>query len=95
AIVGSRHPTQLGRETAEQFARHLAGAGLAITSGLALGIDASSHRGALQAGGWTVAVLGSGLDTIYPRENTALAEAIVAHGALVSDLPIGTPPLKG
>jgi len=94
AMVGSRNPTQLGRETAEQFARHLAGAGLAITSGLALGIDAASHRGALQAGGWTVAVLGCGPDTVYPRENTALAEAVAAHGALVSDLPTGTPPLK-
>jgi len=94
AVVGSRNPTQLGRETAEQFARHLAGAGLAITSGLALGIDAASHRGALQAGGWTVAVLGCGPDTVYPRENTALAEAVAAHGALVSDLPTGTPPLK-
>ena len=94
AIVGSRNPTQLGRETAEQFARHLTAAGLAITSGLALGIDAASHRGALQAGGWTVAVLGCGPDTIYPRENAALAEAVAAHGALVSDLPTGTPPLK-
>ncbi|MDQ1346327.1 MAG: processing protein, partial [Pseudomonadota bacterium] len=80
AIVGSRNPTQLGRETAEQFARHLAGAGLAITSGLALGVDAASHRGALQAGGWTVAVLGWGPDSIYPRENVALAEAVAAHG---------------
>ena len=94
AMVGSRNPTQLGRETAEQFARHLAGAGLAITSGLALGIDAASHRGALQGGGWTVAVLGCGLDTVYPREHAALAQAVAAHGALVSDLPMGTPPLK-
>ena len=94
AIVGSRNPTQLGRETSEQFARHLASAGLAITSGLALGIDAASHRGALQAGGWTVAVLGCGIDIVYPRENTALAQAVAAHGALVSDLPTGTPPLK-
>jgi DNA processing protein len=94
AMVGSRNPTQLGRETAEQFARHLAGAGLAITSGLALGIDAASHRGALLADGWTVAVLGCGLDTVYPREHAALAQAIAAHGALVSDLPMGTPPLK-
>jgi DNA processing protein len=94
AMVGSRNPTHLGRETAEQFAGHLAGIGLAITSGLALGIDAASHRGALRGGGWTVAVLGCGLDTIYPRENAALAQAVSAHGALVSDLPLGTPPLK-
>lgn len=94
AIVGSRNPTQLGRETAEWFARHLAGAGLTITSGLALGIDAASHRGALQADGSTIAVLGNGLDTIYPRENATLAQEVAAHGALVSDLPAGTPPLK-
>jgi DNA processing protein len=94
AMVGSRNPTQLGRETATQFARHLAGAGLAITSGLALGIDAASHRGALEGGGATVAVLGSGLDAIYPRANAALAREVAARGALVSDLPPGTPPLK-
>ena len=94
ALVGSRHPTALGRDTAEQFARHLAQAGLAITSGLARGIDAAGHRGALQAGGRTVAVLGCGLDRIYPRGHEALAEEIAARGALVADLPTGTPPLK-
>jgi len=94
AMVGSRNPTPLGRETAEHFARHLAAAGLAITSGLALGIDAASHRGALSAPGHTIAVLGNGLDRIYPRENHALAAAIAASGALVSDLPTGAPPLK-
>jgi DNA processing protein len=94
AVVGSRNPTPLGRDTAEQFARHLAGAGLAITSGLALGIDAASHRGALLAGGRTVAVLGCGLDSSYPRENAGLAREIVASGAVVSDLPTGTPPLR-
>jgi DNA processing protein len=95
AIVGSRNPTALGRDTATQFASHLANAGLAITSGLALGIDAASHRGALRANGRTVAVLGRGLDSIYPRENQALAREIVDRGgALVSDLPIGAPPLK-
>ena len=95
AIVGSRNPTALGRDTATQFARHLAQAGLAITSGLALGIDAAAHRGALEAGARTVAVVGRGLDAIYPRENAALAREIVGRqGALVTDLAVGTPPLK-
>ncbi len=95
AIVGSRNPTALGRDTATQFARHLAQAGLAITSGLALGIDAAAHRGALNADARTVAVVGRGLDAIYPRENAALAREIVdRQGALVTDLAVGTPPLK-
>jgi DNA processing protein len=94
AIVGSRNPTQIGRDTASQFAKHLAASGLAITSGLALGIDAAAHRGALLGQGRTIAVLGCGLDRIYPRENTGLAQRIVASGALVSDLPTGVPPLK-
>jgi DNA processing protein len=94
AIVGSRNPTAIGRDTAFEFARHLAAAGLAITSGLALGIDAAAHRGALAARGRTVAVLGCGLDRIYPREHEALAREVVANGALVSDLPCGIPPLR-
>jgi DNA processing protein len=95
AIVGSRNPTALGRDTATQFALYLAQAGLVITSGLALGIDAAAHRGALKAGGRTVAVVGRGLDAVYPRENTALAQEIVERqGVVVTDLPIGTPPLK-
>jgi DNA processing protein len=95
AMVGSRNPTAIGRDTAVQFACHLASTGLAVTSGLALGIDAASHRGALQAGGRTLAVLGCGLDAIYPRENTALAAQIVANGgALLADLPTGTAPLR-
>ncbi|MGI9246248.1 MAG: DNA-processing protein DprA [Steroidobacteraceae bacterium] len=94
AIVGSRNPTAVGRDTAAEFAAHLARAGLAITSGLALGIDAAAHEGALRAGGITVAVVGRGHDEVYPRENAALAERVAAGGgALVTDIPIGVGPL--
>jgi DNA processing protein len=94
AMVGSRNPTEDGRRTARQLAAHLGAAGLTITSGLALGIDAASHEGALAGQGKTIAVLGSGLDRVYPRANVPLAERIAAHGALVSEFPPGTAPLK-
>lgn len=94
AMVGSRSPTASGRRTAQEFAAFLAQAGLTITSGLALGIDAASHEGALRGGGRTVAVLGSGLRHIYPAEHLALAERISQRGALVSEFPPDTPPLK-
>ena len=93
AVVGSRHPTALGRATAREFAYHFAAQGLAVTSGLAVGIDGASHEGALAAQGLTVAVCGTGLDQCYPSIHAALAERIVAEGgALVSELPPGAPP---
>jgi DNA processing protein len=94
AMVGSRHPTALGASTARQFAAWFARAGLTITSGLARGIDAACHEGALGAGGLTIAVCGGGLDRIYPPEHAALAGRIAASGALVSEFPPGTPPLR-
>ncbi|HEY6452596.1 MAG TPA: DNA-processing protein DprA [Steroidobacteraceae bacterium] len=87
AIVGTRNPTVPGRYTAMEFAMSLAHAGLAITSGLARGIDAAGHEGALSAGGATIAVLGAGLDRIYPPEHAPLAARIAAQGALVSEFP--------
>jgi DNA processing protein len=91
-IVGSRHATPYGRNTAERLARELAGNGLAIVSGGAVGIDTAAHRGALAGGGRTLALLGCGLDVDYPRENRALFEQIVAHGALISEFPLGAQP---
>lgn len=94
AIVGSRNPTHAGAETARAFASHLASGGFTITSGLAIGIDAASHRGALAGGGTTVAICGTGLDTTYPASHKALRGEIAARGALVSEFPLGTPPAK-
>jgi DNA processing protein len=93
AMVGSRSPTASGRDTARDFAAFFARAGLTITSGLALGIDAASHEGALQADGLTIAVCGCGLDTVYPRQHARLAARIRERGALVSEFPPGSPPL--
>ena len=93
AMVGSRNPTAGGRATARDFAIFYAHSGLTITSGLALGIDTACHEGALAGGGPTVAVLGCGLDQIYPRENQALADRIAATGALVTEFPPGSSPL--
>lgn len=93
ALVGSRRATPLGVETAEALAAGLAERGLCITSGLALGVDAAGHRGAIAAGGHTVAVAGHGLDRVYPRRHRTLAREVAASGALVSEFPPGTPPL--
>ncbi len=94
AIVGSRNPSPAGRDIAFEFAESLAGCGLAITSGLADGIDSAAHRGALKAQGVTLAVLGSGIDVIYPRINRALSDEICRQGALISEFPLGTPPRR-
>jgi DNA processing protein len=94
AIVGSRSASAGGRETARNFATHLAGCGLAVTSGLALGIDAAAHEGALDGGGRTVAVLGTGPDDIYPRAHADLATAIAARGALCTEFMPGMPALR-
>lgn len=93
AMVGSRNATPQGIQTAEAFARELAGRGLAIVSGLALGIDAAAHRGALKAGGDTVAVIGTGADRVYPASNKELALAIAERGAVISEFPLGMPVL--
>ena len=93
AMVGSRSPTPAGRSTAREFAAWFARQGLAVTSGLATGIDAACHEGALAGGGETLAVFGTGLDRVYPPEHRALAERIRAHGALLSEFPPGTAPL--
>jgi DNA processing protein len=95
AVVGSRNPTRGGRDNAEQFARYLAARGLTITSGLAIGIDGAGHRGALAEIGGTIAVLGGGLDSIYPREHSDLAAAIAERGLLVSEYAPGVEPHKG
>jgi len=93
AVVGTRHPTPYGAGMAEMLSRDLARRGVAIFSGMARGVDTAAHRGALEAGGTTVAVWGTGIDVIYPKENKRLAEDIVATGgAIVSEFPIGTFP---
>lgn len=91
AIVGSRHATPQGIQNAERFAAALADAGLAIASGLALGIDAAAHRGALAAAGDTVAFIGTGIDRIYPARNRELALEIGARGTIISEFPLATP----
>jgi DNA processing protein len=94
AMVGSRSPTPMGQKTAREFAFALVASGVGIVSGLALGIDAASHRGALDGGGITLAVAGTGPDRIYPRQHETLADEIIAcGGALISEYPPGTGPV--
>lgn len=92
SIVGTRRATSYGRDAAYQFAKQLAAQGITIISGLAHGIDSAAHRGALDSGGRTLAVLGCGIDRIYPADNHKLADDILRRGALISEFPIGTPP---
>src|SRR5439155_8902525 len=94
AIVGARRASEYGRHMAEELARRLAQAGVTVVSGLAAGVDAAAHHAALAAGGRTVAVLGTGIDRVYPKWHRELARAIAGQGALVSEFPCGSPPLQ-
>ncbi|MDP8567042.1 DNA-processing protein DprA [Methylophilus aquaticus] len=94
AIVGSRHATPQGEATAENFAESLCRAGFSVVSGLALGIDGAAHRGALKADGATIAVVGTGLDIVYPARHKALAHAIVQNGLILSEFALGTPSIS-
>jgi len=93
AVVGTRKASKYGWDIANQLASQLASQGITIVSGLAQGIDAAAHRGALAAGGRTIALVGTGIDSVYPRENTDLAKEIEANGAIVSEMPLGAMPL--
>ena len=93
AIVGSRNPTPQGQINAQQFATALGDAGLCVVSGLALGVDGAAHEGALLSGASTIAVVGTGLDRVYPKRHFDLAHRIARQGAIVSEYPLGTPPL--
>ncbi len=95
AVVGTRRMSAYGRSVAEELTRELAAQGITVVSGLARGVDGTAHRAALEAGGRTLAVLGSGLDVLYPPEHRGLAEAIAECGAVLSDYPLGTEPEPG
>lgn len=92
-VVGSRHATAQGLDHARRFAAALAAQGVGIVSGLALGVDGAAHEGALEGGGPTLAFVGTGLDRVYPARHQALARRIASQGALLSEYPLGTPPL--
>ena len=93
AIVGTRRATSYGKVAARKLARELAQAGITVVSGMARGIDTAAHEGALEAGGRTVAVLGCGVDIVYPPENSSLMQEIIRRGAVISEFPLGTRPL--
>lgn len=95
AIVGSRKATQYGRDIARRFAADLAATGICVVSGMAMGIDTWAHKGAMESGGRTVAVLGSGVDICYPQSNLQLKKNISCNGAVVSEFPPGTTPIPG
>lgn len=94
AVVGSRRCSTYGRNVAEKLARELSERGVTVVSGLARGIDSAAHRGALEGRGLTVAVMGTGLDAVYPKENRKLAARIAEQGSLVTEFPLATPPLS-
>lgn len=94
AIVGSRQMSPYGRQNTQAFTKFLSEAGLTITSGLALGVDACAHETALKTGGATLAVLATGIDLCYPKQHEKLLEQIIQQGAVISECPLGTPPLK-
>jgi DNA processing protein len=94
AVIGSRKPTAGGLDHARDFATTLARQGMTITSGLASGIDTAAHRAALDAGAFTIAVNGTGLDQVYPASSRAIAERIRSQGAMISELPLGSPPRR-
>jgi DNA processing protein len=93
AMVGSRNPTPQGENNARQFAKEFGAADLCVVSGLALGVDGASHDGALLGGGTTIAVVGTGLDRVYPKKHLDLAHRIARHGLMISEYPLGMPPL--
>ena len=93
AIVGSRNPTPQGQDNARQFGKAFGSAGICVVSGLALGIDGAAHDGAMLGGGETIAVVGTGLDRVYPKKHLDLAHRIARQGMIVSEFPLGTPPL--
>ncbi len=92
AVVGSRKPSPYGLLVAEKLAKDLAALGITVVSGMARGIDTAGHKGALAGGGRTIAVLGCGVDVVYPRENKKIVDKIVDNGAVISEYPLGTPP---